>query len=450
MSELNFIETDAKKISDTVLEELENGVNEPLYPGDERRIYGEALAQVVVAAYNTVNDACRQKMLRYARGSVLDALGENRDVIRQAPTHATTTLIFGIDEPTASNIIIPAGLRVTGDFVHYFITDATVVLYAGSLSVEVTATAESGGAEYNDIAPGGINKIVDVSDVPLIDYVSNVDASEGGGDEEGDEPYRERIREAENRLSTAGTAKAYKYWALSANPLVSDAVVASETEIVSRTLSTSYHYAYKGGANFLPDTLVVYSADGVKATAGTDYTATYEDELLTIKLLINGALYSAAFIKIEISRIMAGRVKIVPICAGGELPDEDVLADVLAACTADDVKPLTDMVTVEAPDVEYYDIELTYYTTKANESEVVQNVEGPGGAIDRYIYWQGSSLDQDINPDELRKLIFCPHWEDGLTGASRVNIVKPEYKELPKTSVAKFSGNLTVSHIVKD
>ena len=50
--------------------------------------------------------------------------------------------------------IIPAGVRVSGDFVHYFLTDKTVVLYAGSLSVDVTATAENGGAEYNDIAPG--------------------------------------------------------------------------------------------------------------------------------------------------------------------------------------------------------------------------------------------------------------------------------------------------------
>ena len=109
MAELNFIETSAKKVSDTVLEELENGVNEPLYPGDERRIYGEALAQVIVAVYNSVNDACRQKMLRYARGEVLDALGENRDVTRLDPTYATVTLRFSVSEPVASNIVIPAG-----------------------------------------------------------------------------------------------------------------------------------------------------------------------------------------------------------------------------------------------------------------------------------------------------------------------------------------------------
>lgn len=448
MAELNFIETNAKTVSDTVLEELENGVNEPLYPGDERRIYGEALAQVVVAVYNTVNDACRQKMLRYARGAVLDALGENRDVTRLDPTYATTTLRFGVSEPVASNIIIPAGLRVTGDFVHYFLTDSTVVLYAGAFFVEVTATAENGGAEYNDVAPGELANIVDVSEVPLIDYVTNTEVTEGGGDQEGDEAYRERIREAENRLSTAGPAKAYKYWALTANSLVTDAVVQSETEKISRTLKTYAGHAFQGGANLLPDTLVVYLPDGSEAVAEVDYAATYDDELLTLAL--SGVLADAENVTIEITRKMYGRVKIVPICAGGELPDEDILADVLAACSADDVKPLTDKVQVQAPDVELYDIELTYYTTKADESEVVQNVEGSDGAINRYIYWQGSTLDQDINPDELRKLILCPHWEDGLTGATRVQITKPEYKELPSTTVAKFSGNLSVKHIVKD
>jgi phage-related baseplate assembly protein len=332
--------------------------------------------------------------------------------------------------------------------VHYFLTDATVVLYAGALSVEVTATAENGGTEYNDIAPGEITNIVDVSDVPLIDYVTNITIAEGGGDREGDEPYRERIREAENRLSTAGPAKAYKYWALTANPLVSDAVVQSETEIITRTLKTYAGHAFQGGANLLPDTLVVYLPDGSEAVAEVDYTATYDDELLTLAL--TEALADVENVTIKITRNMDGRVEIVPICAGGKIPDKDVLDDVLAVCSADDVKPLTDKVKVRAPDVEYYDIELTYWTTKANESEVVQNVEGSGGAIDQYIYWQGSSLDQDINPDELWKMIVCPHWEENLTGATRAVITKPEYTELPKTTVAKFSGNLKVQHFVKD
>ncbi len=442
-----FIETDAQKVYDIVLEELENGAGEPLYGGDERRIFGEALAQVVVAVYNTVNDSCRQRLLKHARGTVLDALGENRDVYRISPTSATTTLRFGVSEPVASNIIIPAGLRVTGDFELYFLTDTTVVLQAGSEYVDVTATAEKGGAEYNDVPLGALDTIVDVSDVPLIDYVTNINATEGGGDREGDEAFRERIRGAENRLSTAGTAKAYKYWALSANPLVSDVLVGAETERISRTLKTYAGHAFQGGANLIPDTLVVYLPNGSEAVSGADYVATYEDELLTLEL--SGALASAESVTIEITRNMYGRVKIVPICAGGEIPDEDVLADVLAACTADDVKPLTDIVKVEAPSVEYFDIELTYYTNKANESEVIKNIEGAGGAIDQYIYWQGSTLNQDINPDELRKRILAPDWEENLVGASRVEIVKPVYTELSSTTMAKFSGDLKVNHITK-
>lgn len=446
MSDLKFIDTEARVIRDGILEDLENGVSDPLYPGDERRIFGEAMAQVIVSVYNSVNDACRQKMLRYARGDVLDALGENRDTVRLDPTFATTTLRFGVNEVVAHNIIIPAGVRVTGDFIHYFLTDKTVVLYAGKSSVDVEATAENGGADYNDIPIGDISQIVDVSDVAQIDYVTNLKATDGGGDYESDEAYRERVREAENRLSTAGPAKAYRYWALSSNPIVTDAVVESEKERIRRTLRIYAGHAFQGGANLIPESLVVYQPGGSMAVKGTDYTTVYEDELLTLDL--TGPLAHEETVNIEITRNMYGRVKIVPICAGGELPDEGVLEDVRRMCNADDVRPLTDLVQVEAPDVELYDIELTYYTTRANESEVVKNVEGQDGAIDRYIYWQGSSLDLDINPDELRKLILCPHWMENQIGATRVVITKPEYKELPSTTVAKFSGNIRVEHVV--
>ena len=181
--------------------------------------------------------------------------------------------------------------------------------------------------------------------------------------------------------------------------------------------------------------------------AGTTTCGTYPQPG-TLGAVVKQAA-AAETVKIQISRNMYGRVKIVPICAGGQIPSEDVLADVLAACSADDVRPLTDMVTVEAPETHEYDIELTYYTTKANESEVVQNMEGSGGAIDQYINWQGSTLNQDINPDELRKRILCPDWADDLIGATRVQIIKPEYTELNSTTVAKFSGKKTVKHIVK-
>ena len=145
-----------------------------------------------------------------------------------------------------------------------------------------------------------------------------------------------------------------------------------------------------------------------------------------------------------------GVVLITPICYGGEIPDESILAKVLEKCSADDIRPLTDLVKVQAPSVETYDIELKYYTTEADESACVETIEGDGGAIDKYVYWQGSALNRDINPDYLRKLILAPNWSDDAVGAVRVEVISPTFKELNSTTVAKFSGNLTVTHAITD
>ena len=58
-----FITTDADLIFEEVITSLESYVSEPLYPGDERRIFGEALVPLFVAMYNAMNDAARQNML---------------------------------------------------------------------------------------------------------------------------------------------------------------------------------------------------------------------------------------------------------------------------------------------------------------------------------------------------------------------------------------------------
>jgi len=59
---LDFVQTNAADILNTILTTLENGCGEPLYPGDERRLFGEAgLAPIFVTFFNAVNDGCRQK-----------------------------------------------------------------------------------------------------------------------------------------------------------------------------------------------------------------------------------------------------------------------------------------------------------------------------------------------------------------------------------------------------
>jgi len=441
-----FMTTDADLIFEEVITTLEAGVSEPLYPGDERRIFGEALVPLFVGMYNAVNDAARQKMLRYARGEVLDALGERVGVERLAPTEATTVLRFSMKSAVTENIIIPEGTRATSDNTRYFATTKTAVIEAGDLYVDVEAVSEGGGTDFDDIAVGSINVLVDL--IGYIDSVSNIEVTTGGSDEEDDDSLRERIRVAPSKLSTAGPVNGYRYWAMSADASIADVKVKSEQETIARTLTVNGNKTYKGGGDLIAETLVVYLADGsTPATAGIDYEATYEDDLLTIELLAGGSLAGSRELKIEIEKTNEGVVKIIPICENGELPDETILAKVLAACSASEVRPLTDTVVVEAPKVHEYDIALTYYTTAAEESACIQTVEGEGGAVDQYIEWQAGVLGRHITPDKLRTLIYAPTWE-GAVGATRVVITSPEFTELNDTTIAQFSGNLTIRHEV--
>lgn len=441
-----FITTDADLVYEEVITALEAGCSEPLYPGDERRLFGEAMVPLFVSMYNAVNDAARQKSLRYARGDVLDALGERVGVTRMAPTEATTVLRFSITSPVDENVIIPEGTRATSDNARYFATTKSAVIEVGGLYVDVDAESVGGGSEFNGIPIGSINTIVDL--IPYVDIVSNIEMTAGGGDEEDDDSLRERIRVAPSKLSTAGPVNGYKYWAMSADATIADVVVKSATEKITRTLEVVGVYAFKGGIDLIPESLVVYLPDEITpAVKDVDYLVTYEDDLLTIMICAGYGLSGMDEIKIDIEKTGAGVVKIVPICENGKIPDEGILNKVLEACSASEVRPLTDKVVVEAPKVHEYDIELTYYTTVAEESACIQTIEAEGGAIDQYIEWQAGALGRHINPDKLRALILAPNWENAV-GSTRVVITSPEFTELNDTTIAHFSGNKIIRHEV--
>lgn len=57
--DISLVTTDASSLYNIIITELEKAASEPLYPGDERRIFGEGLAAVFVALYNSINDAGR-------------------------------------------------------------------------------------------------------------------------------------------------------------------------------------------------------------------------------------------------------------------------------------------------------------------------------------------------------------------------------------------------------
>lgn len=228
MADFDFVETDSAKIYTAIIGKLMDYCNEPLYPGDERRIFGEGLVMVLTALYSEFNDAMKQRTLRYARGAVLDAIGERYGVERLAPANASAVFRFTASSSQSENIIIPAGTRITADGSVYFAIHETSVLPAGESYVDLVGVCISGGSAYNGYTAGSISTLVDL--IPYIASASNITMTTGGDDgepysEDGDNKYRERIRLSPASLSTAGPESAYRYFALSADPDIVDVAI---------------------------------------------------------------------------------------------------------------------------------------------------------------------------------------------------------------------------------
>ena len=67
MADIDFMDISAADIVERLVTGVEEQLGEPLYPGDERRLFCEALAPVIVGVINMANDSSKQRLLRYAR-----------------------------------------------------------------------------------------------------------------------------------------------------------------------------------------------------------------------------------------------------------------------------------------------------------------------------------------------------------------------------------------------
>lgn len=434
---LNLIDVDSASIYEGVLTSLESGVGEPLYPGDERRIFAEAVVAVLVAYASRANDASRQTLLRYARGQVLDAMGERVGVERIDPTPATCTLRFTLSGPLDRATAIPSGTRATADGETYFATDVDAVIAPGDLTADVAASCTDPGEGGNGVPAGEVSSLVDL--IPYVSSVANVDETHGGDDGEpytadGDDRLRERIRLAPNAFSTAGPELAYRYWAMTADPGIADVGVVSEDYDDSVECAVYDGHALVGGDLLEPGELLTVNG------SASGFTWTYEHSLLDVSL--GPGLSSSGSVTVAVRRRMDGRVRVIPIMEGGEMPGEDVLEAVSAAVGSSSVRPMTDVVTVEAPTAVPYDIDVTYYCSPTDEAAVVAAVEGEGGAIDRYVAAQDSALGRDVNPDVLIAYVME-------AGAIRCDVASPSHAAVRGDQVARHSGERAVAHVVE-
>ena len=361
LPEISFCETDAAKVEQAVITQYEAVSGTKLYPGDPVRLFLEAVAYLIVQQRILIDYAAKQNLLAYSGGDYLDHLGALTDTPRLTASAALATMRFSLSEALAFVVAIPAGTRVTPDGTLYFATSEAAEIPIGELSVDVSVACLETGAKGNGFVGGQVNRLVDP--VAWVATVVNVTKSTGGADVEGDDAYRERIRTAWEKFSSAGPSGAYLHWASSAHQDIVDVSVRSPNP---------------------------------------------------------------------------GDVEVRPLLAGGVIPGQDILDLVAAAVDDKKRRPLTDVVTVLAPEAVSYDVALTYYVSNADAALAARIQQAVSDAVAAYVSWQRSALGRDLNPSELVRRV-----QDA--GAKRVAVASPAHQALESWQAAQ-EGTVAVTY----
>ena len=155
-------------------------------------------------------------------------------------------------------------------------------------------------------------------------------------------------------------------------------------------------------------------------------------------------IYWAKQVSTEIKDVAAvsptpGVVKLYVLMDGGKLADKEMKAKVLSECSADERRPLTDLVSVEDAGVVPYSISFTYYTQSDAGISAADLSAAVEKTVEDFVSWQCGKLGRDINPSRLISMLME-------TGIKRVDIEEPAFASLKDGSgtdapqLAKLAG----------
>lgn len=149
--------------------------------------------------------------------------------------------------------------------------------------------------------------------------------------------------------------------------------------------------------------------------------------------------YNQLVSDVKVSSPSPGVVDVRTLLIDGEIPTATLLQEIEVYLSDKKRRPLTDNVSVNAPEIVNYDITLTYYilTSNATTAATIQN--NVNQSYKDYITWQKSKIGRDINPSELISRIIS-------AGAKRVVLTKPDYMEVTNIQVAIASQNIAVNY----
>lgn len=145
---------------------------------------------------------------------------------------------------------------------------------------------------------------------------------------------------------------------------------------------------------------------------------------------------------VKVNSPAACEVDVYVLLANGELPTTEIINQVDNVVNDRKIRPLTDKVTVLAPTVVNYEIELEYWIDQSSAIDALTIQNAVEQAIKSYVSWQKTKIGRNINPSELTRVVMN-------AGARRVDIIKPAYMVLDDTQIAIIAdeaSDITVSY----
>lgn len=238
LPDIDFVNKDVDTLLADMIAEYQNayynstGEKKILASGDPVRIWIFAQALRIYTAYQLIDRAAKNNLLKYSRGGYLENLGARIGVTRKEATAARVSQQFSLDPPQPFTVTIPKGTRVSagGDVFFATIEDAVIAAAATGVEVteecskvEVTAECTEPGTIGNNYVVNQITTLVDP--IPYIAGTANITQSQGGSDQEDDDSLRERIFTKPESFSVAGPSGAYEYFVKDCDSSITDVKV---------------------------------------------------------------------------------------------------------------------------------------------------------------------------------------------------------------------------------
>lgn len=140
---------------------------------------------------------------------------------------------------------------------------------------------------------------------------------------------------------------------------------------------------------------------------------------------------------VEVVSPERGYVDVYILRTDGQIPGEELLQEVQDYLSQNHIRIMTDYVTVKAPEIVSFDIDITWYRESGAEKSREQMEAEIEAALTEYQEWQTTEIGKDINPSYLTKLLMG-------TAVKRVEVRSPAFTAVGKNQVAQI-GIITVT-----